>query len=205
MNFRRILLAVVGVAVLALAGFSVWLFRLPPQQAQFAPPPVSQEEARATLAALQPPKRQRPLISIVGINDATETTDYLMTYGILRRADVADVMLLSTESGPVSLYPALAVEPDTTIAQFDMDHPDGADYVIVPQMSRHDDAALHRWLKKQQAGGATILGICGGATVVAAGGLLDGKRATTHWYYRKEILRDPSVWNVAKAEFQNPN
>jgi len=33
---------------------------------------------------LKPPKRQRPLIAIVGINDATEVTDYLMLYGILR-------------------------------------------------------------------------------------------------------------------------
>ena len=35
------------------------------------------------VAALKPPKRQRPLIAIIGINDATETTDYLMPYGIL--------------------------------------------------------------------------------------------------------------------------
>ena len=46
-------------------------------------------EAQATLAALKPPKRARPLIAIIGINDATETTDYFMPYGILRRADIA--------------------------------------------------------------------------------------------------------------------
>ena len=46
----------------------------------------------ATLTALKPPKRERPLIAIFGINDATEVTDYLMPYGILRRADVADVV-----------------------------------------------------------------------------------------------------------------
>jgi hypothetical protein len=27
---------------------------------------------------------QRPLIAIIGINDATETTDYLMPYGVPR-------------------------------------------------------------------------------------------------------------------------
>ena len=59
------------------------------------------------LTALKPPKRQRPLIAIVGINDATEVTDYLMPYGILRRADVADVVALATEPGSVTLYPAL--------------------------------------------------------------------------------------------------
>ena len=48
-----------------------------------AAPPIGKQEADAILAALKPPKRQRPLIAIVGINDATEATDYLMLYGIL--------------------------------------------------------------------------------------------------------------------------
>ena len=132
---------------------------------------------------MKPPKRQRPLIAIIGINDATETTDYLMPFGILRRADVADVVLLATEPGPVKLYPALEVEPHATIATFDAQHPEGADYVIVPAMSRDDDATVLQWLRSQAAKGATIIGVCAGAKVVGEAGLLDGKRATTHWYY----------------------
>jgi putative intracellular protease/amidase len=61
-----------------------------------APPAIAQDERDAMIAALKPPKRQRPLIAIIGINDATETTDYLMPYGILTRADVADVVTLAT-------------------------------------------------------------------------------------------------------------
>jgi hypothetical protein len=57
-------------------------------------PIIAKEEAEATIAALKPPKRQRPLIAIIGINHATEATDYLMPYGILRRADIADVDLV---------------------------------------------------------------------------------------------------------------
>ena len=106
------------------------------------------------LAALKPPKRQRPLIAIIGINDATEATDYLMPYGILRRADVADVVPLATEPGPVKLYPALTVEPQATVAEFDAQHPEGADFVIVPAMSRDDDPAVLAWLRSQAAKGA---------------------------------------------------
>ncbi len=42
-----------------------------------------------------------------------------MPYGILKRADVADVVTLATGPGPVTLFPVLKVEPDTTIAEFD--------------------------------------------------------------------------------------
>jgi putative intracellular protease/amidase len=146
---------------------------------------------------LKPPKRQRPLIAIIGINDATETTDYLMPYGILRRADVADVMLLGTKPGPVTLYPVLSVEPQATSAEFDAQHPDGADYVIVPAMSRDDDPVALQWIKSQAAKGAVIIGVCVGVMVVGNTGLLDGKRATTHWFSVKALReKHPAIHYV---------
>jgi putative intracellular protease/amidase len=195
---KRIVLWGSGAIVLALVGFGIWLYSLPSPQFSVAAPSIAQEEVDATLARLKPPKRARPLIAIIGINDATETTDYLMPSGILRRADIGDVMSLATGPGPVTLYPALAVEPDATIAEFDARHKDGADYVIVPAMSRDDDPAVLAWLKGQAAKGATIVSVCAGAKVVAAAGLLDDKRATTHWYYLKGMLeKHPTLRYVA--------
>jgi putative intracellular protease/amidase len=47
-----------------------------------------------------------------------------------------------------------------------------------------------------------VIGVCAGDKVVAAAGLLDGKRATTHWYYRRELLdRHPSIRYVADRRF----
>ena len=192
MNRRLVLRSSLGAAALLVAIGGAWILSLPPAPAAGAAPPIAQEEADATIAALKPPKRQRPLIAIVGINDATEVTDYLMPYGILRRADVADVVALATEPGPVTLYPALKVEPQATVADFDARHPEGADYVIVPAMSRDDDPAVLRWIRSQAAKGAIVIGVCAGAKVVADAGLLDGKRATTHWYYRQGAARQAS-------------
>lgn len=184
--------------LLSLAGFGAWLFSLPPAPAVAEPAPVALDEMDSLVASLKPPKRERPLVAVVGINDATETTDYLMPTGILRRADVADVVTLATGQGPVKLYPALTVEADATIAAFDAQSPEGADYVIVPAMSRDDDPAVLAWLREQSRKGAIIIGVCAGAKVVAAAGLLDGKRATTHWYYLKELLgKHPSIVYVA--------
>src|SRR5712691_9930601 len=85
-----------------------WILSFPPAPTLTSTPPIPKQEADATLTALKPPKRRRPIIAIIAINDATEATeatDYLMSYGILRRSDVADVVPLSTEPGPVTLYP----------------------------------------------------------------------------------------------------
>lgn len=177
-----------AVAALGLVGFGAWLMTLPSATPTVQAPPVPQEETRALLASLAPVRHRRPLVAVIALNDATETTDYLLPTGVLRRADVADVTMLATQPGPVRLYNALRVQPDATIARFDAQHPEGADYVIVPAMSRDDDPAVLAWLRGQAAKGARIIGICAGAKVVAAAGLLEGRRATTHWYYLRRML-----------------
>ncbi|MEZ5778217.1 MAG: DJ-1/PfpI family protein [Paracoccaceae bacterium] len=187
-----------AVLLLGLAGFVGWVFSLPAATVAGDAPPVPQEEADAMLAALRYQGEDRPVVAVIGLNDATETNDYVTTTGILRRADAAEVVMLATGPGPVQLYPALRVEPDATIAEFDAAHPDGADYVVVPAMSRDDDPVVIAWLQEQSRKGATIIGVCAGAKVVAAAGLLDGKHATTHWYYLGEMLkRNPTIDYVA--------
>ncbi|HEY7641916.1 MAG TPA: DJ-1/PfpI family protein [Steroidobacteraceae bacterium] len=197
MKKRQMLSIGAGIVVVGVVGFVGWLFTRPPAADAAAAPAIAPEEAQATLDALKPPKRERPLIAVIGINDATETTDYLMPTGILRRAAVADVMLVATAAGRVKLYPALTVEPDATTAEFDARHADGADYVIVPAMSRDDDPAALQWIKSQSEKGAIVIGVCFGAKVVAAAGLLDGKRGTTHWFALKELRKKhPSIQYV---------
>lgn len=193
------ILALSGVCCVALlvAIGGTWLFLLPGSPARGTAPAISKDETEATLAALKPPKRKRPLIAIVGINDMSETTDYLMPYGILARADIADVLTLATQPGPVALFPALKVQPHATITEFDAAHPDGADYVIVPAMSREDDAVALQWIKSQASKGAIVIGVCVGAKVVANTGLLDGRQATTHWYSVRDLQKHPAVRYVA--------
>jgi putative intracellular protease/amidase len=198
MRLRFIVLGGVSAVGLSLLFGAAWVLSLPAAPDDPTPPPIAEEEADATIASLTPPKRRRPLIAIVGINDASEATDYLMPYGILRCADVADVVALGTEPGPVALYPALKVEPDATVAEFDAQYPEGADYVIVPAMSRDNDPAALRWIRSQAAKGTIVIGVCAGAKVVAAAGLLDDKRATTHWYYLRQLRRKhPKIRYVA--------
>jgi hypothetical protein len=59
----------------------------------------------------------------------------------------------------VTSPPALTVEADATIAELDARNPEGADYVIVPAMSRDDDPAVLSWLRGQAKKGAIILEI----------------------------------------------
>lgn len=187
----------VSLALLIIVGFGGWVLSLPKNGDAANAPSVPPDETAAMLATLKP-RREHPTVAIVGVNDGTETLDYLMPAGILRRSGVADVVMLGTGPGPITLFPALKVQPDATIAAFDTTYPEGADYVVVPAMRRDDDPAALAWLNNQAKKGAVIIGICAGAKVVASAGLLDDKRATTHWYYLSAMLRrNPTIRYVA--------
>lgn len=125
--------------------------------------------------------RQRPVIAIIGQNSGTELTDYMVPFGILKQADVGDVIPVATEAGPMTMRPALRLQPQASIADFDAHYPEGADYVVVPAVSRFKDPALLEWIRQQAAKGGTLVSICDGALVLAAIGAMDGHRATAHW------------------------
>jgi putative intracellular protease/amidase len=124
----------------------------------------------------------RPTVVVVADNDGTETTDFLVPYGILAMSDAVEVSAASTRAGPVALHPALTVEVAETLDSFDATHPNGADFVVVPAMHERSDPHLVGWLKRQAERGTTLVAICDGVWTVAATGVLDGKRATGHWY-----------------------
>ena len=114
--------------------------------------------------------RQKPVIAIVGINAGTELTDYVIPYGVLRQAAVGEVIAVATGVGPMTMRPALQIQPQASMADFDARFPGGADYVVVPAVVKRDDPVLLTWIKQQAAKGSTLVSICDGAAARCAQG-----------------------------------
>src|SRR5215471_13259311 len=76
----------------------------------------------------------------------------------------------------------LTITPATAIAAIDK-----TDLIFVTSTGLELDTAVTRnarllpWLQHWHTRGASIAGVCSGVGLMAAAGLLDGKRATTHW------------------------
>jgi len=82
--------------------------------------------------------------------------------------------------------------------------------IVIPGWKGVDAApspALIRALRAAHARGARLVSICSGVFVLAAAGLLDGKRATTHWRYADALARryprigvDPDVLYIDEGQ-----
>ncbi|MBV7539165.1 transcriptional regulator FtrA [Duganella sp. sic0402] len=67
-----------------------------------------------------------------------------------------------------------------------------ADTIIIPGWRDADELPLPQlldWIRTAHARGARLCSICSGVFVLAAAGVLDGQRATTHWRYADRLAQ----------------
>ena len=69
------------------------------------PTPIHGAQRSRAIDALRPGTAERPVIAIVTNHDGIEIADLLSTFGVLRQADVADVVVVAESKAPVQLYP----------------------------------------------------------------------------------------------------
>jgi transcriptional regulator GlxA family with amidase domain len=92
----------------------------------------------------------------------------------------------SLDGAPVRTSSGLTLVPDHALA----DAPD-PHTLLVPggQGTRSPDPRLVDWLREHGPRAGRLVSICTGAILLARAGLLDGRRATTHWAYCDTLAR----------------
>jgi AraC family transcriptional activator FtrA len=98
-----------------------------------------------------------------------------------------DFAVCAIEPGPIRAAGGILVQADYAPELLER-----ADTIVIPGWRDADEApppVLLDALRAAHARGARLCTICSGVFVLAAAGLLDGQRATTHWRYADKLAR----------------
>jgi transcriptional regulator GlxA family with amidase domain len=124
-------------------------------------------------------------------------------------AQAYEISLASPEGGAIHCNSGLALGGSVALA----DLPAALDTILVAGASkqalrRESGGPIPDWLNRRAAGTRRIGSVCSGAFVLASAGLLDGRRATTHWdfcdemrSFRPAVRLEPDAIFVADPPF----
>jgi transcriptional regulator GlxA family with amidase domain len=149
------------------------------------------------------------LLDLTGPLEVFSQADSL--FGLDHRRYETEVVALTP--GPVTASDGLAVLPHRTLAEA-ADLPVDTLVVVGGRGVRtaiHDPAHVD-WVRAAAARARRVASVCTGAFLLAAAGLLDGRRAVTHWHACEELsglfpqvlvesdpifIRDDPIWTSA--------
>jgi transcriptional regulator GlxA family with amidase domain len=123
------------------------------------------------------------------IFDKLTALDAIGPYEVLSRLPGADLRFVAKEAGVKRTDTgALGVSADATLEELT-----DPEIVLVPGGEGNRpllvDAEVLEWLRGAHETSTWTTSVCTGSLVLAAAGILDGKRATSHWAYRDELRR----------------
>ena len=115
--------------------------------------------------------------------------DIIGPYDVLGRLPGAEVVFVAENPGLVrNDQKSLSVSPEATL-----DEVPNPDIVLIgggPGFAGQlGDGKLHEWLRAVDRTSTWTTSVCTGAPILAAAGLLKGRRATTHWSALDELER----------------
>jgi putative intracellular protease/amidase len=121
--------------------------------------------------------------------DRFAALDAVGPYQVLSGLPGADVVFAAEQAGPVTDdRGVLSLSAPATLA--DVPRPD---LLVMPggpgQSDQMKDGPLHEWLRAADQASTWTTSVCTGSLILAAAGLLAGRRATSHWLALDELGR----------------
>jgi putative intracellular protease/amidase len=127
-------------------------------------------------------------IAIV-LYDRFTALDAIGPYEVLSRLPGATVTFVAAERGPVRTDNGML----TLLAEHSLEDMREPDILLVPggpgEVAQRAGGAVLDWLRAADRTSTWTTSVCTGSLILAAAGLLNGRRATSHWLALEELRR----------------
>jgi len=147
--------------------------------------------AQGWLPARPVPEGRLAVAVVLGASGSV-ITDAFGPYEVFARSPKFFVYTVSASRPTAMLSGGLAVVPDYSLDDVDAGLAPEPEVVVVPAVAAPNgkkEAPLREWITRRVNRGAHLLGVCNGSRLLAATGLLDGRRATAHWSSIRSLER----------------
>jgi transcriptional regulator GlxA family with amidase domain len=125
----------------------------------------------------------------IALFDRFTALDAIGPYEVLSRLPGATVTFVAAERGPVRTDNGFL----TLIAERTLDELTDPDIVLVPggpgEVAARAGGPMLEWLREADRTSRWTTSVCTGSLVLGAAGLLEGRRASTHWLAMDELAR----------------
>jgi len=130
-----------------------------------------------------------PVNTAIALYDRFTALDAIGPYEVLSRLPGATVTFVAAERGPVRTDNGFL----TLIAEQALEEVSEPEIVLVPggpgEVAERAGGPMLEWLREVDRTSKWTTSVCTGSLVLGAAGLLDGRRATTHWLAMGELAR----------------
>lgn len=126
--------------------------------------------------------------TLEGTYSAFVQANHLLT--VSGRKPAFDVQFVGIDKGPQTYHRLFTLTPDVTINDIEK-----TDLIIIPAVNGNMEQVISGnkdffgWINFQYRNGAEVASMCVGAFILAATGLLKGKKCSTHWLAHNDFRR----------------
>jgi transcriptional regulator GlxA family with amidase domain len=125
----------------------------------------------------------------ITLYDRFTALDAIGPYEVLSRLPGATVTFVAAERGPVRTDNGFL----TLLAEHTLDELPQPDVLLVPggpgEVAARAGGPMLEWLREADRTSTWTTSVCTGSLVLGAAGLLEGRRATSHWLALEELAR----------------
>ncbi|HEY3545370.1 MAG TPA: DJ-1/PfpI family protein [Propionicimonas sp.] len=165
-------LGIISFGALAFAGLTI-------SRAEASPPSLP-----GTTGPRPTPADGAIVVAVVLGRSGSDTADAFAPFEVFGSSPAFSVYTVADSLEPAPMEGGLSVVPSYTFDDVAAGTAPAPDVIVVPAVNSPagpEEQAARDFVTRQFRDGGRVLGICAGSRLLAASGVLDGLRATSHW------------------------